>query len=162
MSGRLTLGAVALCLAAGSAPAQEQPQMSIALPAACEFSSQLGRFLSTAEIENSQGPRVVQEIIPDTMQTGLAYFEVEDLHGAGDGSKWLVLQHCPSSQDLLVRLDANGETVRTRLWDMIVSTEEYTMDEVARVLTELGGHTELGDVDLGDCACEHQRFYFGN
>jgi hypothetical protein len=154
--------AVGLVLVPGWALAQEGG-MSVAQPAACEFSSELGRFLTVDEIEHPQGVRVVQEIYPDVMQDGMVYFEVEDLTGQNDGSHWIVLQHCPSSQDMLIRQNGvDDDAVRSRLWDMLAAREDYTMLEAGGILTDLGATVRVTDVDLGTCPCEHQQFYYGN
>ncbi|GAB4263578.1 MAG: hypothetical protein Kow0013_10070 [Pararhodobacter sp.] len=153
-----TLLALAPLAAAG-----QEGGMSIAQPAACQFASDLGRFLTVEEIENPQGARVVQEIYPEVMQDGMIYFEVEDLTGQNDGSQWIVLQHCPSSQVMLVRQNGVAdEAVRSRLWDMLAATETYTMPEAAGILTGLGATVQVTDVALGTCPCEHQQFYYGN
>lgn len=147
-----TAGALAaLVLAAGSAGALTPP-----MP--CQFVPELGRFLEPDE----PAPPTAQTVLPDTFRNGFVYFEVEDLHGVGDGSHWLVVQYCPKPAGLVLRADPDAPEVRARFNQMVFGDEAYSLRQIAAEMSELGAQVDLGKVDLGSCPCGHQRFFYGD
>jgi hypothetical protein len=140
----------ALVLTAGSAGALTPP-----MP--CQFVPELGRFVKPDE----PAPETAQTVLPDTFQNGFVYFEVEDLHGLGDGSLWLVVQYCPKPAGLVLRADPETPELRTRFNQMVFGDKAYSLRQIAEEMSDLGGQVDMGKVDLGSCPCDHQRFFYG-
>lgn len=146
--------AVALLVLVAMAPAG----YALTPPMACTFAPELGRFVGPDET----APPKSQSVLPDTFANGLVYFEVADIFGQGDRSRWLVVQHCRSSKGLMVRITPGQPSVRARFDQMVFGKQPYTMSEIAKEMSALGAKARLGPVKLGSCPCDHQKFFYGD
>ncbi|MHA6323987.1 hypothetical protein [Roseivivax sp. CAU 1753] len=126
-------------------------------PMACRFVPELGRFLNPDEAE----PPTAQSVLPDTFANGIVYFEVADLYGTGDRSRWLVVQQCGTPAGLVLQIDPGRPALRARFDEMIFGTAPYTLRQIAAAMSDMGGQVRLGKIDLGSCPCDHQRFFYG-
>ena len=130
---------------------------ALTAPMACLFVPELGRFLGADE----PAPSTAQSILPDTFASGIVYFEVGDLFGQGDRSRWLVVQQCGTSAGLVLRINPDDASVRARFDQMIFGTQPYTMRDVVAEISTMGAQIHLQEVQLGSCPCDHQQFFYG-
>ena len=149
-----------LAFALATLAALTGPGQALTPPGPCQFVPELGRFLTGNEDE-ADFPSA-QAVVPETFPNGIAFYELRDVKGRGDGSLWFAIEHCPSSTRLLVEAGPDEAGVRARIRDMVFGDGRYTMRQVAERLAPLGARAELRARSLGACPCGHQNFFFGD
>ena len=71
------------------------------------------------------------------------------------GPSALILQHCPSGQELLIVLPRRDTRAFAEVYDdMVFGSEPYTMRQIAEALAPMGAEARMTENAFGSCACD--------
>jgi hypothetical protein len=80
--------------------------------------------------------------------------ESRTAHPSGD---WLVLEHCPTRQRLMVFGEPDLPAEATNIfWRMVNSQESYTFQQMSDLIVRGGASVGIGQGQVDSCACQLQ------
>ncbi len=132
-----------LVLCAGTATA-------LSPPPECYYDRAAGRLV-TPEAARSDTPAVFFQV---TGETFVSWDVIREPHVPGVPER-LVLQHCPTGQELLVVLpELGGRAIAARYDEMVFGAGRYTMRRIGEALAEMGAGVRRTTAEFGTCACD--------
>jgi hypothetical protein len=128
------------------------PSTAMAPPAPCQWDATAQRLVTVVDGVYAAG---LADAFPVPVGAGFVSFSIYPAALGGAPTEWLLLQHCPSGQELLIALPG-GETrpLHDAYEGMVMGDAPYTMRQIGEAMAALGAEARRTQNEFGSCGCD--------
>jgi hypothetical protein len=129
------------------------PATAMAPPAPCQWDASAQRLVTVVDGVYAAD---MADAFPVPVGDGFVSFSIYPAAMGASQAEWLLLQHCPSGQELLIALPA-GETrpFHDAYEGMVMGDTPYTMRQIGEEMAALGASARRTQNEFGSCGCDH-------